>query len=254
MFSEKKFSVESYYNRISRNEFSKLSTKVKRNVKIMKFNFEKIVSYIDNLYENDEAFKKTYIEQTDLKKFGNVVDSDVSRMVQLIIRLVRPQRILEIGTSIGYSTISMANIAQEYGGKITTIEFNERSAHQAIKNFQQAGVAELIEVITGDAQDIIPTLNESYDLIFQDVGDKTLYPVLLNDLITLLRPGGVLLAEDTLFPVMNLNVSEDSDDGRQMKKACESIDEFNMMITHSPSLQSTILPLGDGLTIGIKTG
>ena len=222
----------------------------------MKINFEKAVSYIDTLYENDEAFKKNYLESTELKKFGTVVDSDVSRMMQILIRLVRPQKILEIGTSIGYSTVSMADIAKEYGGKITTIEYDEQSAQQAIKNFRHAGVAEFIEVIIGDAKEIIPTLNESYDLIFQDVGDKTLYPVLLDNLVTLLKPGGVFLAEDSLFPVMDVTVSkpEDSDQVTRMKRSFESLDEFNRMIAHSPFLRSTILPIGDGLTIGIKTG
>ena len=79
-------------------------------------------------------------------------------MMQLLIRLVRPQRILEIGTSIGYSTVSMANVAKEYGCKITTNEYDEQSAKQAIKNFKHAGVVELIEVIIGDAKEIIPTL------------------------------------------------------------------------------------------------
>ena len=94
----------------------------------MKINLEKAVSYIDSLYENDETFKKEYIASTELKQFGTVVDSDVSRMMQLLIRLVRPQKILEIGTSIGYSTLSMAVIAREYGGRITTIEYDEQSA------------------------------------------------------------------------------------------------------------------------------
>jgi predicted O-methyltransferase YrrM len=93
----------------------------------MKINFGKAVSYIDTLYENDEASKTKYIETTELKKFGTIIDSDVSRMMQLLIRLVRPQRILEIGTSIGYSTVSVANVVKEYGGKITTIEYNEQS-------------------------------------------------------------------------------------------------------------------------------
>jgi predicted O-methyltransferase YrrM len=222
----------------------------------MKINFEKAVSYIDTLYENDESFKKNYIESTELKKFGTVVDSDVSRMMQLLIRLVRPQRILEIGTSIGYSTVSMANIAREYGGKITTIEQNEQSAEQAIKNFQHAGVAEFIEVIIGDATEIIPTLEESFDLIFQDVGDKTLYPVLLNNLVTLLKPGGVFLAEDSLLPVMDADASqpEDVDQVKRIMRSSESLEEFNEMVARCPSLRSTILPIGDGLTIGIKTG
>jgi predicted O-methyltransferase YrrM len=222
----------------------------------MKINFEKAVSYIDTLYENDEATRKNYIEVTELKKFGTVVDSDVSRMMQLLLRLVRPQRILEIGTSIGYSTVSMANIVKEYGGKITTIEYDAQAAKQAIKNFQHAGVAEFIEVIIGDAIEIIPTLKESFDLIFQDVGDKTLYPGLLSNLITLLKPGGVFLAEDSLLPAMDMKVSrsEDVDQVERIKKSFASLNEFNKMIAHSPYLKSTILPIGDGLTIGIKTG
>ena len=218
----------------------------------MKINFEKAVSYIDTLYENDEASKKKYIETTELIKFGTIIDSDVSRMMQLLIRLVRPQRILEIGTSIGYSTVSMASVAKEYGGKITTIEHDEQSAKQAIKNFKHAGVAELIEVIIGDAKEIIPTLKESFDLIFQDVGDKTLYPVLLNNLVTLLKPGGIFLAEDSLLPASDMNVSKYED--FDQVKWIESLEEFNKLIAHCPYLSSTILPIGDGLTIGIKIG
>jgi predicted O-methyltransferase YrrM len=74
-------------------------------------------------------------------------------MMQLLIRLLRPQRVLEIGTSIGYSIVSMANVVKESGGKITTIEYNEQSAKQAITNFKHADIAELIEVIIGDAKE-----------------------------------------------------------------------------------------------------
>jgi predicted O-methyltransferase YrrM len=222
----------------------------------MKINFEKAVSYIGTLYENDEACKKKYLGSTELKTFGTVVDSDVSRMMQILLRLARPHRILEIGTSIGYSTVSMAVIAKEYGGRITTIEYDGQSAQQAIKNFRHAGVAECIEVIVGDAKEIIPTLNERYDLIFQDVGDKTLYPVLLDSLVALLKPGGVFLAEDSLFPVMDVTASGsgDRDQIQRMKRSSESLEEFNRMVARSPLLRSTILPVGDGLTIGIKTG
>ena len=222
----------------------------------MQIDFEKAVSYIDTLYENDDTFKKKYIESTGLKKFGTVVDSDVSRMMQLVLWLVRPQKILEVGTSIGYSTVSMANIAKEYGGKITTIEVDAETAQQAIKNFRHAGVAECIEVITGDAQEIIPMFKENFDLIFQDVGDKTLYPALFAPLVAPLKPGGVFLAEDSLFPVIDMSASdpEDPDRVQRIKKSCESLEAFNIMIARCPDLRSTILPIGDGLTVAVKTG
>ena len=133
---------------------------------------------------------------------------------------------------------------------------DEQSAQQAIKNFRHAGVDECIRVITGDAKKILPTLDERYDLVFQDVGDKTLYPVLFDRLVALLNPGGVFLAEDSLFPVMDADISEPAEVNRmkRRKRSFESLEEFNRMVARHPFLRSTILPIGDGLTIGIKTG
>ena len=146
----------------------------------------------------------------------------------------------------------MASVAKEYGGKITTIEYDEQSAKQAIKNFKHAVVAELIEVIIGDAKEIIPTLDESFDLVFQDVGDKTLYSILLNNLVTLLKLGGVFLAEDSLLPAIYVNISKSEDFDRV--QCIESLEESNKLIAHCPFLSSPILPIGEGLTIGIKLG
>jgi predicted O-methyltransferase YrrM len=146
----------------------------------------------------------------------------------------------------------MANVAKEYGGKINTIKYNEQLAKQTIKNVKHADVAELIEVIIRDAKEIIPTLKESLNLVFQDVGDKTLHPVLLENLITLLKPDGVFLAEYSLLSAREMNVSKYED--FYQVKWIESLEEFNKLIAHCSYLSSTILPIGDGLTIGIKIG
>jgi caffeoyl-CoA O-methyltransferase len=74
-----------------------------------------------------------------------------------------------------------------------------------MKHFERASVARNIEAKIGDAREILPRIREHFDLIFQDVGDKELYPLLFDDCFRLLRPGGLLLAEDTLFPVMGLD-------------------------------------------------
>ncbi len=224
----------------------------------MKLDFEKVASYIGTLYQGDEATKNRYIDDTELTRFGTVVGSDVARMMQMLLHLIRPDRILEIGTSIGYSTVSMARIAREYGGTITTIEYDEQTARQALKNFEQTGVADLIEVKIGDAREIVPTLKESFDLIFQDVGDKRLYPELLNSLVALLKPGGVLLAEDSLLPAMDVEVSMlknlnfDQAKWKHLMDSLVSLEEFNQMIAGCSSLRSTLLPIGDGLTIAVK--
>ena len=207
---------------------------------------EKATSYIDALYEKKGLRKKGYIEATELQEFGTVVDDDVSRMLYVLTRLTRARRILEIGTSIGFSTVSIANAVKGYDGKILTIEYGQHVAQQALKNFERAGVARNIEVKIGDAREIVPRIREHFDLIFQDVGDKGLYPLLFDDCVRLLRPGGLLLAEDTLFPVMGL-------DSRGTRSVAP-IQKFNEMVADSSLLESTILPIGDGLTIAVKMG
>ena len=207
-------------------------------------NLEKATSYINALYEKKGFSKKRYIEATELQKFGIVVDDDVSRMLYLLTRLTNARRILELGTSIGYSTVSMANAIKGCDGKILTIECDQHVAQQAMKNFERAGVAQNIEVKIGDAHEIVPRIQEQFDLIFQDVGDKGLYPLLFGDCVRLLRPGGLLLAEDTLFPVMELD--------SKWTRSVAPIQKFNEMVADTSLLESTILPIGDGLTIAVK--
>lgn len=209
-------------------------------------NLEEAGIYINNLYQKRGINREEYIESTELKKFGSVVDEDVSRTLQVLFRITRPRKILEIGTSIGYSTVSMANVIKEYGGKITTIECHENVAEQAVKNFKRMGVAENIEVKVGDAQEILPQIeSEKFDAIFQDVGDKRLYPVLLKECTRILKPGGLLLAEDTLFPVMERFKQHHGE-------MVTSIDRFNGRVAHDPNLESTLLSIGDGLTVAVK--
>jgi len=206
--------------------------------------FDKIMNYIENLYKsNSEMDRRTFIEETELKDFIPVVDNDVARMLKLIIYLTKPKKILEIGTSIGFSASSMARVVKEYGGKIVTIEYDEKVARQAEENFRKQGLDEVIEIKMGDAKTIIPSLNEEFDMIFQDV-DKRLYPVLFEDCMKLLKHGGVLAAEDTLFPVLDLE--------ERWHNLIEPIKEFNKLVVNDDRLFSTMLPIGDGFVIAIK--
>jgi caffeoyl-CoA O-methyltransferase len=148
---------------------------------------EKATSYIDALYEKRGFSKKGYIEATELQEFGTVVDDDVSRMLYVLTRLTHARRILEIGTSIGYSTVSIAKAMQGYGGKILTIEYEQHVAQRAMKHFERARVARHIEVRIGDAREIVPRIRDHFDLIFQDVGDKELYPLLFDDCCSSLK-------------------------------------------------------------------
>lgn len=206
--------------------------------------FQKINQYIEGLYEEKTNLsKQEYVSNTKLKDFIPVVDNDVARFLKLMIRITKPMNILEIGTSIGYSTTSMAQIVKEYGGKITTVEFDETVAKQARENFINAGVNDVIDLKIGDAKKIVPSLHSPFDLIFQDV-DKHLYPLLLKDCLRLLKTGGLLIAEDTLFPVLDLE--------ERWLDLVEPIRQFNQLVVDCQELESSLLPIGDGVILAVK--
>ena len=161
----------------------------------------------------------------------------------ILLKISGAKNILEIGTSIGYSTISMANVIKNTNGMIKTIEFDEIVAKQAKENFERLGVSDYIEVVIGDAKKVLPSLDEQFDLIFLDV-DKRLYEPLLNDCVRLLSENGVLVAEDTLFPVLDLD--------EKWHYLINPIEKFNQAVIDYENLESTILPIGDGVTIAVK--
>lgn len=209
--------------------------------------FAKIGAYIEGLYQKRKLTQKQYTEATELKEFGAVVDDDVARMLQVLITLTRPRKILEIGTSIGFSTVSMAKVIKQYGGTIVTIEMDAKVAEQAAKNFARERVKEQIELKIGEARAVTARMSEEFDLIFQDVGDKKLYGEMLEDYLRLLKPGGLLVAEDTLFPVFDF----DPECG-YLNSMCEPLDAFNKKIADCPQFESTLLPIGDGFTVAVK--
>ena len=206
---------------------------------------EKISEYIESLYEgkNDLA-RREFIEKTAWKDFVPVVEEDAARFLRVLLAVKRPKEILEIGTSIGYSAANMALAARAYGGHITTVESDETAAEQAHRNFVRAGVDGMVRILRGDALEVLPSLPDgSFDLVFQDV-DKRLYARLLPDCIRVLRPGGVFLADDALFPVMDLDPKWDG--------LIQPVAEFDRQVAGSSAFCSTLLPIGDGVIFAVK--
>lgn len=205
---------------------------------------DKVNAYISGLYSaKTDLTRKQYASATELKDFIPTVDDDVARFLKVLLHLLRANRVLEIGTSIGYSTTSMAQVIKNYQGQIVTIEYDEQVAQQARLNFERSGVSDYIELRLGDAREIVPQLSGEFDLVFLDV-DKRLYAPLLADCVRLLRSGGILVAEDTLFPVIELEP--------QWHHLIAPIEEFNQLIMNQPEVESTILPIGDGVTVAVK--
>lgn len=207
-------------------------------------NIEDVNDYINNLYSKTTELSKTaYKNKTALRDFTPTIDTEVARFLDLIIGVVKPEAILEIGTSIGYSTTTMAKAVKAWHGKITTIEYDRTVAKQAQENFKREMVDDVIELQEGDARIIVPTLEGPYDLIFQDA-DKNLYPELYEDCLQLLSKRGIFIADDTLFPIIDL--------GKEWKSLIPPIEKFNAMTIADQRVKSTILPIGDGVTVIVR--
>jgi predicted O-methyltransferase YrrM len=161
---------------------------------------------------------------------------------------VAAKRILEIGTAIGYSGIWLAG-ALPSDGSLFTMEMDPGRAREARENFTRAGVAERVSVMVGDAQRMIAKVAGPFDLIFQD-GSKQLYTPLLDRLVALLRPGGLLITDNVLWdgevvPGFLPAPQRDAVDTR-------AVAEYNERVASHPQLTTAIVPLRDGVSISVK--
>ncbi len=177
-----------------------------------------------------------------------LVDAEVGALLRVLAMAVRATRILEIGTAIGYSGIWMAGALPE-GGMLLTMEVDEQRVREARGNFKRAGVAERVNVMTGNARLLLAKVSGPFDLIFQD-GDKLMYGPMLNRLIELLRPGGLLVTDNVLWdgdvvPGFGAHKHTNPADA-------EAIAAYNEQIHNHPSLVTSIVPLRDGVAISVK--
>lgn len=165
------------------------------------------------------------------------------KFLQFISEIMQPQRILEVGTFTGYSAICLSKGLQP-GGKLHTIELRDEDSRLAQQNFNLANVQEKIILHTGNALEIIPILNEQWDLVFLDA-DKTGYIQYYQHILPNLRKRGVILADNVLF---HGKVLENEIQG----KSAKAIQAFNEYVFQDDSVEKVLLTLRDGLLMIIK--
>jgi len=185
-------------------------------------------------------------EQQDLP----LIDAEVGALLRVLATAIGATRILEIGTAVGYSGIWLAG-ALPPGGMLLTLEIDQERARVARENFARAGLADRVNVIVGDAQRMLAKVSGPFDLIFQDT-DKRLYVPLLDRLVALLRPGGLLITDNVLWsgevaPGFTEKPARDPADTR-------AIVEYNERINAHPELMTATVPLRDGVAIAVKLG
>jgi predicted O-methyltransferase YrrM len=177
-----------------------------------------------------------------------LVDAEVGALLRILATSLSANRILEIGTAIGYSGIWLAG-ALPANGMLLTIEMDPERATVARGNFARAGLADRVSVIVGDAQRMLAKIAGPFDLIFQD-GDKRLYVPLLDRLVDLLRPGGLLVTDNVLWDgeVVPGFVSLPKRDPADR----HAIAEYNERLNAHPRLMTATVPLRDGVSISVK--
>ena len=196
---------------------------------------------IDHSSPEDPVLEELY-RQTHIKFVNPNMSTGYlqGRFLEFMSRMIKPSNILEIGTFTGYSAICLAKGLAE-GGKLTTIEINDELREFAHEYFRKAGLDNRIIQLTGRAQDIIPELDQIFDLVYID-GDKREYNEYYNICLRKTRPGSFIIADNVLWgdKVLDKNTKDP-----QLK----GIIEFNELIRSQKNIEKIILPIRDGLMI-----
>jgi len=208
---------------------------------------ETVERYLASLNRVEDAVLRDIARARDERDLP-LVDAETGALLRVLAMGARATRILEVGTAIGYSGIWLAGTLPS-DGMLLTMEKDEARAREARENFARAGLANRVNVVVGDAQRMIAKVSGPFDLIFQD-GDKLAYGPMLDRLVALLQPGGLLVTDNVLwngevvpgFPVEH----------RRDVESARAIAEYNERLYSHPLLTTCIVPLRDGLAISAK--
>lgn len=208
---------------------------------------ERMVTFINSMDAgHTEALEM--LEQEAVRTFVPIIRREMQSFLKVFLNVQRPKRILEVGTAIGFSALFMAEYAPD-DCKITTIENYEKRIPIARDNFEKAGRSEQITLLEGDAAEVLKTLEEPYDFIFMDAA-KGQYLHFLPDILRLMHQGSVLISDNVLQEgdlVESHFIVE-----RRNRTIYKRMREYLYCLKHHEELETSIVPLGDGITISVK--
>ncbi len=186
------------------------------------------------------------IKQKALDEHIPIIMDDTLKVIQDLLINIKPNSILEIGTAVGYSAICFSEYLKE-GGIIDTIEKDQKRVSEAKINIIKTEVVNKINILNGDAVEILPTIEKKYDVIFIDAS-KGKYPFFLNQALRLIHKGGYIIADNILYKGY---VMSDYNKHKQ-RTAVRNLREYIKEITENKLLETNILEVGDGLAISKK--
>ncbi len=198
--------------------------------------------YIDNQTSNEDKLLQSLDRETNLKTtMPRMLSGKVQgKFLKMISMMIKPDRILEIGTFTGYSALCLAR-GLKTKGKLYTIESNEELEEIAQRYFDSSGMSNRIKLIIGDALNEIPKLNETFDLVFIDA-DKEQYIEYYKLAKVRLHKGGIIIADNVLWGGKVL-------DSNNPDKETASIQAFNNFVKQDKEVEQVMIPLRDGLLL-----
>ena len=183
------------------------------------------------------------IKKKALEEHIPIIMDETLEVIEKYLKNNKPKRILEIGTAVGYSAICFTQILEE-DGIIDTIERDTKRVKEARENIKKAEVENKINIYEGDAVEILPTLDNKYDVVFIDAA-KGKYPFFLKEALRMINKNGIIFADNILYKGY---VMSDYNKHKQ-RTAVRNLREYIKEVSENPNLETEILEVGDGLAI-----
>lgn len=210
-----------------------------------KINYDYITQYLHQVLPETKGHLKV-MEDYAKKNEVPIVHKEMKAFLEVLCKIKRPKRILELGTAIGYSASSMA-IASGKECYVTTIERDVDMTTLAIENIKKLGLSEQIRIIEGDALEVLSCLSSKYDLIFIDAA-KGYYNEFFDYAVDLINDGGLIISDNVLYKGM---IAEDDLVKRRQKTIVGRMREYLVMLCNHDKLTTSIIPIGDGVAVSI---
>ena len=195
------------------------------------------------MHELIEEYGRTFIDNVP------IIRKEMESFLRVMLYIKKPKRILELGTAVGYSAILMSECIDE-DGKITTIENYEKRIVEAKKNIELSGKGQIIELLEGDATEVMKTLpSQQFDFVFMDAA-KAQYIYFLPEVLRLMKKGAVLITDNVLQEgdlIESRFVVE-----RRDRTIHKRMREYLEVVKNHEELETSIVPIGDGITISVK--
>ncbi len=203
--------------------------------------------YLNSFY-NFENGELGEIQKKAIEQRVPIIPNDTANFITLILAIKKPKSILEIGSAVGFSSSLFSNYL-DTGGKIITIEKNPEMVLKAKENFDKLGLNQKIEILEGDAAEVLDGVEQKFDVIFMDAA-KGQYINILDKCLNLLNNGGILIADDVLQGgTIAMDISQTDRKNRTIRRRMKS---FLEEINSRADLKTAVIPVGDGVSVSYK--